>query len=255
VRYKESLAINRRLGVRETIGELLHDLGHLAVDAGDPRAAAERFAESLALLREVGKAHGVAKCLIGLARVAAAGGDVNRAGRLFGAAEAQLEAIGLVPAPADRAVYEARVDGARAVLVAAGAAEADFAAAWMAGRAAPLEEALGYALALAGPERTAGIPSDIATDPPVGALSPGVAGVPPVPAPAGPPWPGGLTSREVEVLRLLAAHLSNREIAEALVLSVRTVERHVSNIYTKLDVHDRRAARAYAVRHGLHGPV
>jgi DNA-binding NarL/FixJ family response regulator len=57
------------------------------------------------------------------------------------------------------------------------------------------------------------------------------------------------------VLRLLAAHLSNREIAQALVLSVRTVERHLSNLYTKIDVHDRRAARAYAMCHGLAGPA
>jgi DNA-binding CsgD family transcriptional regulator len=55
----------------------------------------------------------------------------------------------------------------------------------------------------------------------------------------------------VEVLRLLAAHQSNREIAGALVLSVRTVERHISNIYDKIDVHGRRGARAFAVRHGL----
>jgi DNA-binding CsgD family transcriptional regulator len=67
-------------------------------------------------------------------------------------------------------------------------------------------------------------------------------------------YPDGLTAREVEVLALLAARRSDQEIAEALVLSVRTVGRHLSNIYNKLDVNDRRAAREYAVRTGLAAP-
>jgi DNA-binding NarL/FixJ family response regulator len=63
--------------------------------------------------------------------------------------------------------------------------------------------------------------------------------------------PGGLTEREVEVLRLVAAGRSNHEIAGFLVLSQKTVERHLSNIFTKLDVPSRTAAAAYAHEHGL----
>jgi DNA-binding NarL/FixJ family response regulator len=66
--------------------------------------------------------------------------------------------------------------------------------------------------------------------------------------------PNSLTAREVDVLRLLARGLSNQEIADALVLSVRTVERHISTIYEKLGAHGkvaRATASAYAVRHGL----
>jgi DNA-binding NarL/FixJ family response regulator len=63
--------------------------------------------------------------------------------------------------------------------------------------------------------------------------------------------PGGLTAREAEVLRLLAGGRSNRAIAAALGLSVRTAERHVANVYAKLGAHSRAAAAAYAVRHGL----
>jgi DNA-binding CsgD family transcriptional regulator len=66
---------------------------------------------------------------------------------------------------------------------------------------------------------------------------------------AGPP--GGLSSREVEVLRLVAAGLTNRAIAEALTISERTVDRHVSNIFMKLDVSSRAAATAFAYEHGL----
>jgi ATP/maltotriose-dependent transcriptional regulator MalT len=63
--------------------------------------------------------------------------------------------------------------------------------------------------------------------------------------------PGGLTEREVEVLRLVAAGRSNHEIARKLVLSQKTVERHLSNIFSKLDVSSRTAAAAYAHEHGL----
>ena len=65
------------------------------------------------------------------------------------------------------------------------------------------------------------------------------------------PLPGGLTQREAEVLRLVAAGRSNPEIAEALFLSRKTVARHLSNIFIKLDVPTRTAAAAYAFDHGL----
>ncbi len=65
------------------------------------------------------------------------------------------------------------------------------------------------------------------------------------------PLPGGLTAREAEVLRLVTTGRSNPEIAAALFLSEKTVARHLSNIFTKLDVTSRTAAAAYAFDHGL----
>lgn len=68
---------------------------------------------------------------------------------------------------------------------------------------------------------------------------------------------GGMSPREVEVLRLLASGRSNAEIAEALVLSVRTVERHISNIYIKLGAAGptaRATATAHAFQAGLLAP-
>jgi DNA-binding CsgD family transcriptional regulator len=62
---------------------------------------------------------------------------------------------------------------------------------------------------------------------------------------------GGLTAREVEVLRLVAAGKTNRAIAADLVLSEKTVARHLSNIYVKLGLSTRAAATAYAYEHGL----
>ena len=63
--------------------------------------------------------------------------------------------------------------------------------------------------------------------------------------------PRGLTDREVEVLRLLATGKTNRAIAKELGLSEKTVARHVSNTFAKIDVPSRAAATAYAYQNGL----
>ena len=62
---------------------------------------------------------------------------------------------------------------------------------------------------------------------------------------------GPLTARETEVVRLVSAGLSNRNIAAELFISEKTVARHLSNIFTKLGLTSRAAATAYAYRHGL----
>ena len=64
-------------------------------------------------------------------------------------------------------------------------------------------------------------------------------------------WPAGLTSREVEVLKLLVRGLSNKEIAEQLVISRRTAGSHVEHIYTKIGVSNRARASLFAMKHGL----
>ena len=62
-----------------------------------------------------------------------------------------------------------------------------------------------------------------------------------------------LTSREREVLRLIALGRSDRDIGEELFISRATAARHVANIFLKLSVNTRTAAAAYAFRHGLSG--
>lgn len=64
-------------------------------------------------------------------------------------------------------------------------------------------------------------------------------------------YPDGLTGREVEILRLLAAGQSNQQIASQLVISTRTVERHIANVYRKIGAHNRAEAAAYAVSNQL----
>ena len=64
-------------------------------------------------------------------------------------------------------------------------------------------------------------------------------------------WPAGLTTREVEVLRLLARGLSNKQIAERLVISPKTASNHIEHIYTKLGVTNRALASLFAVNRSL----
>jgi HD-GYP domain-containing protein (c-di-GMP phosphodiesterase class II) len=64
-------------------------------------------------------------------------------------------------------------------------------------------------------------------------------------------WPGGLSEREIEVLRLITRGLSNRQMAATLVISEKTVSHHVQHIYDKLDVSTRAAATLFAMRNNL----
>lgn len=61
----------------------------------------------------------------------------------------------------------------------------------------------------------------------------------------------GLTAREVEILKMLATGMANKQIAYKLGISEKTVRNHVSNMYEKLDIYDRAQAVLYAVRKGL----
>jgi DNA-binding NarL/FixJ family response regulator len=132
-----------------------------------------------------------------------------------------------------RAEYDASLAAARSAL-----GVGDFAAAWAEGRAMPLEQAVADAL------------EALAARPGPGPVDEGG-------APAGPgrgrrkrlAW--GLTEREAEVLRLVAAGKTDRQIAADLVLSERTVGRHLANVYNKLGVSSRAAATAFALRAGL----
>ncbi len=77
-------------------------------------------------------------------------------------------------------------------------------------------------------------------------------GLPPQPgAPAPIPLPAGITPREAEVLRLVAAGRRNREIAQELALSESTVAKHLTSIFNKVGVDNRAAAAVFAIRHGL----
>ncbi len=75
--------------------------------------------------------------------------------------------------------------------------------------------------------------------------------LPTSPSNASPASSGGLTAREVEVLRLLAQGMTNPQITKRLILSSHTVHAHVRSIYTKLDVNSRSSVTRYAIEQHL----
>jgi tetratricopeptide (TPR) repeat protein len=139
--FAEALALFRDLGSRDGIAQAQLEASHTEYAQGDVALAAEHFADSLARSWEIGNMRDVAYSIAGLAAVAGAQQLPNRAVRLLGAAEALREAVGIPLPPAYRAAHERDVAAARAQLD-----EAAFAAAWAAGRALPLEQAIDEAL-------------------------------------------------------------------------------------------------------------
>jgi non-specific serine/threonine protein kinase len=206
------------------LNAIMRWLGDVARARGDLDGAVARYRECLAPTEDSSHQLWVANALDGVAAVAAVRGQPERAARLHGAAAALRERMGAAVAPWERPAYERDLAAARAAL-----APDAFDAAWAAGAAQPLEEAVAEALVDASPALAAsGAPA--AADPLV-AL--------------------GLTPREVDVLRLVAQGRSNREIADSLYISPRTVNFHVTNLLAKLELDSRTAAAAFAVRHGL----
>jgi ATP/maltotriose-dependent transcriptional regulator MalT len=264
---KESLSLFQDLGDKRGIARSLTSLARIARDRGDHRRAAALLEESLALSLELGDRRSAALGVEELAAVACAQEQPERAARLFGAAQALREAIGAPLPPTDQARYDHSVAAARARL-----REDAFAAAWAEGRAMAQEQAVAYALQV-----VATAPSDEARGQRAGSQAPSgggrkrlagasierdaearprAASKPPTDLSAGLPSPptARLTTREVEIVRLVAAGRTNREIAAELVLSVRTVERHIENLYAKLGVHGpaaRAAVASSAARSGL----
>ncbi len=220
---ESALAGHRRLGEIDGIAIAIGVLAPLCCEQGNATRAATLLAEALPLWSQIGNNEGIAEWLGGVGRLADCRGRFVHAARLYGAAEAAFDAAGVpqvVPPPAQ---HRRSVDRVRASL----GVDA-FAAAWAAGRALPLEQALAEAT----------IELDTAAAP---ATSPG----------AKTSTAAGLTPREVEVLRLLAAGKTDREIGETLFVSRRTAATHVRNVLAKLDVGSRSAAAAHAVRLGL----
>jgi DNA-binding CsgD family transcriptional regulator len=161
-------------------------------------------------------------------RFAWALGQGERAAQLLAAADS-LQAVHGFPG----GLLTFRVDYAQRVVAARG----QFTDAWVAGRAMPLDAAIAAALRMAREAaETVAQPSGAAHH---------AAWV------SSADRPGGLTPRQIEILRLATNGKSNADIAGELVLSVRTVEKHLANIYDKLGVAGRVPATLYAVQHGL----
>ena len=232
VRYfEEALEISREIGDR-LVGSIA--LYNLALEEsrvqGDHERAAELYVEGLGLAVEMGDKANAAYCLEGLAGLIADRGEPVRAARLFGASEALLEAVGApryVQAQAS-ALYERAVEALRSRL-----SEDAFGAAWSEGRAMTPEQAIEYALSEEEkpPTKESPRPEQSPTD--VGQR------------------PAALTRRELEVAMLVAREMTNRRIAEELVISERTVATHVHKILEKLNLRSRVQIAAWAIEQDL----
>lgn len=202
-------------------------LGNLAViahETGDLRRAAEFDRRALDLAWRLHDLWRMSTYLGHVATVAGAAGRPEQAVWFWGAAEALRERTGAVVLAHERAQYERDLDAIRA-----GLGEAAFSAAWAAGRRTPIGEVVA------------------AADATLAAVASGVGRQ----TRSAPGLSHALTPRQVDVLRLVAAGLSNQEIAAALFISLPTVKVHVRAILTKLGLESRTAAAAFAIRHGL----
>jgi predicted ATPase/DNA-binding CsgD family transcriptional regulator len=236
--HEESLGFARELGVDWVIAKVLARLSVVALRQGDSQYAEALLREGLSRAQVSGNRRWSRWYLVGLAEIARLDGMITRAAKLIGASEGASSAVGARYEPGMRAEIEQTITNVRAEL-----GEETFEALSAEGRAMSPEETVTYAL-----ESPARVAPDAAANPDEVSGGTGVTGE------GQQPHPNDLTEREMEVLRLIAAGKSNQEIAQGLVLSLRTVERHISNIYQKIGATGRIAratATAYALRHGL----
>ena len=218
----EALSLSRQIGFLWGTAISLNRLGRLARHRADYMQAAERFRESLAIWRELGDHWRMSRALIDLADVASANHHFEHAARLLGAAQAINESIGASESFVD--------DTARLRAIAVVTERLDASSlteAWEAGRAMSWDDAIAEAMTSTLPVRE----------------------TPKQPGDRIPEF--GLTTRELEVLRLLVAGHTDRQIAEDLFISRRTAQGHVASIFNKLGVNSRTAAATAALRDGL----
>lgn len=206
-RYEESLAVKRRQGDRWHIAFSLFGLGQLARERGDLARAGELLRESLEIRIALGDHIGTANSIEAIAWVATSQKDYRLAARLMGSTTRLLERIGAkLPPHLVRSRRECEA------LLVKQLGSKGFAHALAEGAQLDAEEAILLAMGGTFTARK----------------------------------PGGLTSRELAVARLVARGLANKEIAAQLSISERTAESHVEHIRNKLGFHSRSQIAAWA---------
>ena len=213
--FEEALALAQHTGHGVNLVLTLGNLAQAKRLAGDVEGAAARHREALELAAALGLQEDIIYALARVGGIAVEHQRFGRAARLLGAAASAADTLGVALQPAEQAQFD--LDVATTLAALGGHA---FEQAWAAGRALSIEAAVVEALAETRPTNGS------------------IAG-------------HDLSPREREVLRLLAAGKSDREIAEALFISKETASTHVKHVRRKLGVHSRAAAVAYAIRHDL----
>jgi non-specific serine/threonine protein kinase len=219
---EKSLAVSGEHAELWHRAEALADLGIITWRGGDPGRATELCLDALRIHRSFGNAVGTANALEILAWIAATERQHVRAARLLGAADALWHAMDAAPFPY-LLDYHANCESA----VRRALGERSFETAHRAGMDSPLAENAAYALGevveVAGPD-----------------------------APA---LASALTRRERQIAELVANGLSNREIADSLVISRRTAEGHVEHILAKLGFTSRVQVAAWVAEHRSSTPA
>jgi DNA-binding CsgD family transcriptional regulator len=239
--YRDALGIFRELDAWPEIARCQAGLGWIAIAGGDFGQAQHALAENLRLNQACGQRLGIARGLEACAVLAAAQQQPERAARLAGAACQLRESLGHGTGIGPR--IEQVLEFARGQLGTSAAAL------FAEGREMAPEEAVGFALGAGqAPPGRPGAADPAWTDPsrsvrPDGALNGAAAsgGTHRAPSP--------LTPREHEIVRLIAQGLSNKEIADELVISPATAARHVANILAKLGFTSRTQVATWASRH------
>jgi ATP/maltotriose-dependent transcriptional regulator MalT len=265
--YEEGIALSRQLGGAHLLFSYLNSLGYEYLLEGDHESATALFEEaanlfrnqggglqyaldnlgwalllrgaydkagalhreSLALCHDLGDKMIASASLEGLACTAGAQGDAEQAARLFGAAEALREAVGSRQEPRERALREPYLEAARSRM-----SEAAWEKVFIEGRTMGMEEAVEYAFAKE--EKTDPLATPAPEEPSTGQA------------------PVVLTHREKEVEAMVAQGMSNRQIAQELFLSERTIENHIANIKRKLGRASRTEIAAWATQQRLLAP-
>jgi predicted ATPase/DNA-binding CsgD family transcriptional regulator len=218
--FEESLARHQRNDDPWGTAMALDYLGLLATERGDTGVASDCFAASLPFWRRLGFQESGLYWLAHVAALAVGLGQPHTAARLFAAQQTALDRSGATLRLPRRASVDRALEATKAQL-----GEPPFATAWTAGEALSLDDAILLAeevLALAKRGAASATPAA-----------------------------GGLTTREREVLSLLAAGRTYPQIAETLFLSPATIRTHVQHVYAKLGVSSRHEAAEYARAHDL----
>jgi len=220
--FQESLTLNQRVGEKWGFAIVLGNLGWVALLQRDFREMRKLLSQSLAVRIETGDRGGIAWCLEKLAAAESLQSRFRPAVIIFGAAAALRAPVGSMIDAVDRPDYERTISNIRSAL-----GEEAFAAAWAEGQVMALEVAIDYAL----------------SEPEISAVDSSSADKENF---------GGLTAREREVAALIAQGKSNREIARAMTVGVKTIETYVTRILAKLGVGSRVQIAIWAIEIGLY---
>ena len=226
--FQQSLRCYREMGDRRGMMRTLLLLRRVVTVQENHVAARALYEESLVIAKELDDTSAMASCLEGWAGMVVGQGEAGWAAQLWGAAEALRESVAVPMPQVERANYEYAIATARTHL-----GEQAFATAWAQGRMMTREQAIA-----ARGQKLFSDQSDAQAQATKSKRSSSSS-------------PNELSEREVEVLRLVARGLSDAQVAEALVISPRTVNAHLRSIYSKLNITSRHAATLFAIKQQL----